>query len=224
MFHLVSDGKSRTGYYIVRDIRLRLLTLVLLSVLSVVSTSGAAVVFFWWLVFAAKTTFAKKSWKLVLLTSVLVSLFPSVVLYFSGGDVFYGAKIFVLVLLAFWFSACIVPGEFMSFFVWMFGKKAGFDLGLAAEFSFQALFEIQSDYSHMKSAQKIKGQRFSVFRVPSLAMGLLVLSLRRSDFQSGILARRGYISGGTFVPVFFPGKYDFLMLVAAILLYAVLLV
>ncbi|MFA7148861.1 MAG: hypothetical protein WC109_08555 [Syntrophomonadaceae bacterium] len=206
------------------DIRIRLLTLVLLSVLSFVSTSGAAVVFFWWLVFAAKTTFAKKSWKVVLLTSVLVGLFPSVVLYFTGGDVFYGAKIFVLVLLAFWFSASLVFGEVMSLFVWMFGKKTGFDLGLAAEFSIQALSEIQSDFSHMKSALKIKGQRFSVFRVPSLAMGLLFLSLGRSDFQSGILARRGYISGGTFIPVFFPGKSDFLMLVTAGILYAVLLV
>jgi len=208
----------------VSDIRIRLLTLVLLSVLSFVSTSGAAVVFFWWLVFAAKTTFAKKSWKVVLLTSVLVGLFPSVVLYFTGGDVFYGAKIFVLVLLAFWFSASLVFGEVMSLFVWMFGKKTGFDLGLAAEFSIQALSEIQSDFSHMKSALKIKGQRFSVFRVPSLAMGLLFLSLGRSDFQSGILARRGYISGGTFIPVFFPGKSDFLMLVTAGILYAVLLV
>ena len=221
---MVPDGKSLKGFYIVSDIRLRLLTLVLLSVLSFVSTSGAAVVFFWWLVFAAKTTFAKKSWKAVLLISLFVGLFPSVVLYFSGGDVFYGAKIFVLVLLAFWFSASLVPGEFMSLFVWMFGKKIGFDLGLAAGFSTQALSEIQSDFSHMKSALKIKGQRFSVFRVPSLAMGILVLSLRRSDFQSGILARRGYVSGGTFVPVFFPGKYDFLMLVTAVVLYAVLLV
>jgi len=221
---VVPDGKSQQGFYIVSDIRIRLLTLVLLSVLSFVSTSGAAVVFFWWLVFAAKTTFAKKSWKVVLLTSVLVGLFPSVVLYFTGGDVFYGAKIFVLVLLAFWFSASLVFGEVMSLFVWMFGKKTGFDLGLAAEFSIQALSEIQSDFSHMKSALKIKGQRFSVFRVPSLAMGLLFLSLGRSDFQSGILARRGYISGGTFIPVFFPGKSDFLMLVTAGILYAVLLV
>ena len=221
---MVPDGKSQQGFYIVSDIRIRLLTLVLLSVLSFVSTSGAAVVFFWWLVFAAKTTFAKKSWKVVLLTSVLVGLFPSVVLYFTGGDVFYGAKIFVLVLLAFWFSASLVFGEVMSLFVWMFGKKTGFDLGLAAEFSIQALSEIQSDFSHMKSALKIKGQRFSVFRVPSLAMGLLFLSLGRSDFQSGILARRGYISGGTFIPVFFPGKSDFLMLVTAGILYAVLLV
>ncbi len=114
------------------DIRLRLLTLVLLSVLSFVNLFGAAAVFLWWLVFGAKTTFAKNSWKMVVPVSIFVGLFPSVVLYFTGGNVFYGAKIFVLVLLAFWFSASLRPGERMSFFVWLFGQGSGFDLGMAA--------------------------------------------------------------------------------------------
>ncbi len=87
------------------DIRLWLLTLVLLSVLSFVNLFGAAAVFLWWLVFGAKATFGNNSWKVVVPVSIFVGLFPSVVLYFTGGDVFYGAKIFVMVLLAFWFSA-----------------------------------------------------------------------------------------------------------------------
>ena len=212
------------GGYIVSDIRFRLLTLVLLSVLSFVSVFGAVVVFCWWIFFAAKTTFAKESWKVVILTSTLMGLIPSIVLYLSGGDVFYGAKIFVLVLLAFWFSASLLPDEFMSFFVWLCGKRVGFDLGIVAEFSIQALSEIKYDFFHMKSALKIKEQKFSIFAVPTLSMGLLVLSLRRSSFQSSILARRGYTSGGTYVPVFFPTMYDYLMPLTAVILFAVLLI
>lgn len=210
--------------YIVSDIRFRLLTLVLLSVLSFVNLFGAAAVFFWWLVFGAKTTFAKNSWKVVVPVSIFIGLFPSVVLYFTGGDFFYGAKICVLVLLAFWFSASLRPGELMSFFVWLFGQRIGFDLGMAAEFSVQAISEIREDFLHMRSALKIKGQKFSVLAVPSLAAGLLILSLRRAGVQSSLLARRGYCSGGTFVPFFSPGMYDFLLPVTAVVLYGVLLI
>ena len=206
------------------DIRFRLLTLVLLSVLSFANLFGAAAVFGWWLIFGAKTTFDKNSWKVVVPASIIIGLFPSVVLCLTGGDVFYGAKIFVLVLLAFWFSASLLPGEFMSFFVWLCGKRVGFDLGIIAEFSVQALSEIKYDFSHLKSALKIKGQKFSIFAVPTLSMGLLVLSLRRSSFQSLILARRGYTSGGTFVPVFFPTIYDYLMPLTAVILFAVLFI
>ena len=206
------------------DIRFRLLTLVLLSVLSLVSMFGAAAVFIWWLVFGAKTTFGNNSWKVVVPVSIFVGLFPSVVLYFTGGDVFYGAKIFVLVLLAFWFSASLRPGELMSFFVWIFGQGSGFDLGMAAEFSVQAISEIREDFSRMRSALRIKGQKFSLFAVPSLAAGLLILSLRRAGVLSSLLARRGYCSGGTYVPVFSPGVHDFLMPLTAVMLFAVLLI
>ncbi|HKL98167.1 MAG TPA: hypothetical protein VJ857_05825, partial [Methanocorpusculum sp.] len=123
------------------DIRFRLLTLVLLSFLSFADLFGAAAVFGWWLVFGAKTTFEKNSWKLVIPASIIIGLFPSVVLFFTGGDYFYGVKIFILVLLAFWFSASLLAGELMSFFVWVFGQGSGFDLGMAAEFSVQAFYE-----------------------------------------------------------------------------------
>ncbi|HJJ43041.1 MAG TPA: hypothetical protein O0X66_02970 [Methanocorpusculum sp.] len=206
------------------DIRFRLLTLVLLSVLSFANLFGAAAVFGWWLIFGAKTTFDKNSWKVVVPASIIIGLFPSVVLCLTGGDVFYGAKIFVLVLLAFWFSASLLAGELMSFFVWAFGQGSGFDLGMAAEFSVQALYEIRDDFSHMRSALKIKGQKFSLFKIPSLAAGLLILSLRRSNVQSSLLARRGYFSGGTYVSLFSLGKVDILMLCAAVVLYLVLLV
>ncbi len=206
------------------DIRFRLLTLVLLSVLSFVNLFGAAAVFCWWLVFGAKTTFAKNSWKVVVPVSIFVGLFPSVVLYLTGEDLFYGAKIFVLVLLAFWFSASLLAGELMSFFVWVFGQRIGFDLGMVAEFSVQALYEIRDDFSRMRSALRIKGQKFFLFAVPSLAAGLLILSMRRAGIQSSLLARRGYCSGGMYVPVFSHAVSDFLMLGTAVLLYGVLLV
>ncbi|WP_319377932.1 hypothetical protein [uncultured Methanocorpusculum sp.] len=210
--------------YIVNDIRFRLLTLVLLSVLSFANLFGAAAVFIWWLVFGAKTTFGKNSWKVVVPVSIFVGLFPSVVLFFTGGDFFYGAKIFVLVLLAFWFSASLRPGKLMSFFVWLLGQRIGFDLGMAAEFSVQAISEIREDFLRMRSALRIKGQKFSVSAVPSLAAGLLILSLRRAGVQSSLLARRGYCSGGTFVPFFSPAMSDFLILGTAVILYGVLLI
>lgn len=204
------------------DIRFRLSSLVLLSVLCFADLFGAAAVFCWWLVFGAKTTFERCSWKTLLPVSIAAGLFPSLVLFFTGGDLFYGAKIFVLVLLAFWFSASLLPGELMSFFVWLFGQRLGFDLGIAAELSVQSLYAVREDLLHMRSALKIKKQKFSLRTVPSLGAGLLVLSLRRSAVQASMLARRGYVSGGTFVPIFSPRTADFLMSGSAVLLCAVL--
>lgn len=204
------------------DIRFRLLSLVLLSVLCFADLAGAAAVFCWWLAFGAKTMFARLSWRTVLPVLVVFCLFPSAVLFFTGGDVFYGAKIFVLALLAFWFSASLLPGELMSLFVRVFGQGMGFDLGMTAELSVQALSGIREDLFHMRSALRIKGQRFSPGAVPFLGAGLLVLSLRRSAFSAAVLARRGYVSGGTYVPVFSPGAGDVVRLVFAVLLYGVL--
>ncbi len=132
-----SSGEYTAEACIVSDIRLRLLTFVLLSVLSFVNLFGAAAVFLWWLVFGVKTTFAKNSWKVVVPVSLFVGLFPSVVLYFTGGDFFYDAKIFVLVLLAFWFSASLRPGELMSFLSGCLAGGSGLIWGWRHSFPFR---------------------------------------------------------------------------------------
>lgn len=203
------------------DIRFRLLSVLILSVTAFLGVLPSAMVFLWWVIFGAKNTFKRFSWKTLLLTLALAAGFPSLVLFFTGGDVFYGAKISVIVLIAFWFASEYKADDFMNLFVRLFGKKFGFNLGLSAEFSMTALEYIKDDFTHMRDALKIKGKKLSVKTAPQLAFCLLVLSIKRAETSSLILARRGYVSGGTFEPEFFTKISDCLGSVFALAIFSV---
>jgi energy-coupling factor transport system permease protein len=190
------------------DIRFRLAVILLLSFLAFSSLPGAAAAAVWWLIFGAKQTLGKKPWKLLLGTVFFTAAVPSLVTALSGGGgaISYAVRMAVIVLLAFWFGSCRKPGEFLDLFVWAFGNRTGFDLGLAAELSIQALYGISDDFSRQKTALAIKGQALSVKTLPGLAAGLLFLSLSRAGNAGTVLARRGYTSGGTYIPAFSPAK------------------
>ncbi|MDO5844374.1 MAG: hypothetical protein Q4Q53_04440 [Methanocorpusculum sp.] len=208
-------------FFIMNDIRFRLASVLILSVTAFLGVVPSAAVFIWWIVFAAKRTFQKFSLKTIILTLVLAAGFPSAVLFFTGGDAFYGVKIAVIVLIAFWFGSECKANDFMNLFVWLFGKKSGFNLGLSAEFSMTALKYLKDDFVQMRDALKIKGRKVSVSTIPSLSFGLLAMSIRRAEMSSLILARRGYVSGGTFEPEFFPSVSDYAAFISAVLITAV---
>ena len=90
-----------------------------------------------------------------------------------------------------------------------------FDLGLSAELTMQYLSGISDDLSHMRSALRIKGEKLTRKTIPPLATGLLLLSLSRSGRIGAYLARRGYHTGGTYLPHFPTTKTDILMLCTA---------
>ena len=169
-----------------------------------------------WIVFCAEDTVSHNSWKLFMPSAVLAAGFPGLILYLSGGDGgIYAAKIFVIFCLAFWLGVSHKPGEFLDLGVWALGRKTGFDLGLSAELTMQYLSGISDDLSHMKSALRIKGERLTRKTIPPLATGLLLLSLSRSGRIGAYLARRGYHTGGTYLPHFPTTKTDILMLCTA---------
>ncbi|MDV0443251.1 hypothetical protein [Methanorbis rubei] len=186
------------------DARLRLASVIILSLAAFSGIFGAALAFLWWLIFCSRETFAKVSWKIVLPVSIIAAGFPGLVLMLTGSSdgVTYAAKILVILLLAFWFGAARKSGEFLDLGVWSLGNKIGFDLGLVAELSMQFLAGIADDLSHMKTALAIKEQKLNRKTAPSLALGLLLLSLARAKNVGSLLARRGYTSGGTYTPVF----------------------
>ena len=141
-------------------------------------------------------------------SAVLAAGFPGLILYLSGGDGgIYAAKIFVIFCLAFWLGVSHKPGEFLD--------QTGFDLGLSAELTMQYLSGISDDLSHMRSALRIRGEKLTRKTIPPLATGLLLLSLSRSDRIGAYLARRGYHTGGTYLPHFPTTKTDILMLCTA---------
>lgn len=201
------------------DIRFRIISAAILSLVAFSSAAGAAVVFLWWLAFCARDTCAHVSWKLFLPVAFLAAGFPGLILILTGssGGLLYAAKIFVLLLLAFWLGAVRRPGEFLDLGVWALGSRIGFDLGLTAELSLQFLAGISEDFTHMKTALAIKGTKLSARTLAGLSAGLLILSLSRAKHTGDLLARRGYQSGGTHRPDFSPKALDYLQFSLAIL-------
>lgn len=198
------------------DVRIRLAVVILLSLAAFSGGLGTLFAAVCWIVFCAKETFARVSWKLFVPVTILAAGFPGLILSLTGGEGgIYAAKILVMLAFAFWFGAAQKPGEFLDLGVWALGRKTGFDLGLAAELSRQFLTGIADDLAHMKHALRIKGQKLSVATLPPLATGLLLLSLARANHTGAHLARRGYRGGGTYVPAFAPSGTDLVLLCCA---------
>lgn len=203
------------------DIRFRFLSALILSLTAFSGVLPSVTVFIWWVFFGAKNTFIRFSWKTVLTAILIAGVFPSAVLFFTGGDVFYGVKIAAIVLIAFWFGSECRANDFMNLFVRVFGRKIGFNLGLSAEFSMTALEYLKDDFIHMRDALKIKGRKLTPAVIPSIAFGLLVMSIRRAETSSLILARRGFVSGGTFEPHFSADSSDYVRIISAVIVGAV---
>ncbi len=207
------------------DIRFRIAAVVILSLIAFSGILGTALVFIWWLIFCSRETFTTLSWKQVLPASILAAAFPGLVLTLTGSDsgIIYAAKILVILLLAFWVGAARKPGEFLDLGVWALGNRTGFDIGLVAELSMQFLSGVSEDLFHMKNALTIKEQKLSIRNIPSLALGLLLLSLARAKNVGSLLARRGYYSGGTYIPSFSPTLTDNAQILCAVCIAAVVL-
>ena len=198
------------------DIRIRLIVVILLSLSAFTGVLGTLLAAACWIVFCAEETFSHNSWKLFMPSAVLAAGFPGLILYLSGGDGgIYAAKIFVIFCLAFWLGVSHKPGEFLDLGVWALGRKTGFDLGLSAELTMQYLSGISDDLSHMKSALRSKGESITRNTIPPPAPGLPLLSLSRACRLGAYLARRGYHTGGTYLPHFPTTKTDILMLCTA---------
>ena len=196
------------------DVRLRVLTLLILSASVFFLPQTAVLGFIWWLIFS------KQSMRLMVLevlATVLISAFPTIILLISldASALIYGGKTAVLLLLAFWFGRSCVPGEFQNLFVRLFGNRIGFDLGLACEIFMMQISFVFQDAKGYRAALSQKNKRLGPRTILPLVFGVLTLSIRRMKLSSKLLARRGYVKGGTCEPVFYTEKSDVLRLVLA---------
>jgi hypothetical protein len=184
-----------------QDPRLRVVSTIALSVGSFVSLQGALVVMAWWLVFTPSFLMFRRS-PGVLLPFVPIGL-VSVAVQISGGDgLSYLIRLLSLTLVAIWMFQEWKGGEFLGTAVWFFGKRLGFEIGLAGEMILSSLSALRDDLSHILAALRLKGRGFGIRTFGEVA-GLLVLRhLLRADEQADLLYSRGYRDGGTCCPRF----------------------
>ena len=184
-----------------QDPRIRIAAAAILSVSAFISLHGAALAFFWWLIFTPGVDLIKKI-RLVLPFLIMIAFFSLVLELFSGNGLSYFVRMTVIVLIGMWLYSEQKPGEFLSFSVWFFGDRAGFDLGLIAEMGMQSLSLIAADLERIRMAEKIKGLRWGLHSLIPAGMILVHGALARAEDSAELLAIRGYRSGGTLCPHF----------------------
>lgn len=198
-----------------QDVRIRTGTAVLLSFAAFTSILGAGAVFLWWLLFANPLRLLKRV--KVILPVILLIVFCALILEFTGGrGISYCLRMVVIVLVGAWLYAEYQTGDFLHLGTWLFGKKAGFELGMTAEMGMQALSLLAADLDRIKNAHKLKGLQWGSRSLVPAGMVLVRDTLRRADESAELLAVRGYVYGGNLDPEFITRKWDIVAGLAAL--------
>ncbi len=200
-----------------QDSRIKLLSLVTLSIAAFISTLSVIFVFLWWLILTdRKTTInSVKSAGMIL----LLPFVASVMIYINGGDyIGYFFKIAMILFIASWAYAKRRPGELLDVSVWAFGRKIGFDLGLVAELSITAIEVLSDDMKRMKFALAQKETSLGAKTLAPVITSLLTKELNNAGDRAIILAMRGYTTGGSLNPSFVTTRRDIIAGIAAMLI------
>jgi len=185
----------------VQDIRLRAGTATLLSLAAFTSITGAAVVFVWWLAFSRPLKVLQRM-RMVIPAILLIAFFGFVLELTGGGGISYCLRMTVIILIGAWVYTMYRQGELLQLGTWLLGKKTGFDLGMIAEMGIQSLELMVSDFSRIRLAQELKGNRRGLRSLVPAGSILVHGALRRADDNAELMAIRGYTHGGSFCPKF----------------------
>ena len=200
-----------------QDARLRLFSVLLLSVASFISTLGAILALIWLFLYPAylKAALLSKAYYLLLPFTGIVAL----IMQISGGDgLSYFIRMGVLLLIGFTIFRGWAPGEFLDLSVWLLGRRRGFDLGLAIEITIQGIDEATRDWSRILTTMKLKGMHPDIRNLASVGFLMIHLRLLRARDQADLLTTRGYKSGGSCCPYFQASNRDIIASLCTILI------
>ena len=201
-----------------QDARLRLLSVICLSLATFTSVFGAVMTLLWLFLYPRSLTPALRSvafWILILFTGIIASISQ-----YSGGEgISYFIRMSVIILIAFCIYSGWSPGEYLDLLVWLFGNKVGFDIGLAVEMSIQGLHEAYREFRRILIASTLKGIRSGFRIIPSVGFLLIHTRLMRAQDQADLLISRGYVQGGSCCPVFRTSKKDIFTGFCAVLIF-----
>jgi energy-coupling factor transporter transmembrane protein EcfT len=198
-----------------QDIRLRAGTATLLSLVAFTSIMGAVFVFIWWLAFSRPLQVLQKM-RMVIPAILMIVFFSFVLELTGGGGISYCLRMTVIILIGAWVYTGYRQGEFLQLGTWLLGKKTGFDLGMIAEMGMQSLDLMRSDFSRIRQAQELKGNRWGLRSLVPACSILIHDVLRRAEDTAELMAIRGFTHGGSYCPKFKPTSRDFIAGIAAL--------
>jgi len=206
-----------------QDARLKFLSVICLSIATFTSIFGAIMTLLWLFLSPRALIPTLRSgafWIIVIFTGIVAAVSQ----YAGGAGISYLIRMSVLFLLAFTVYSGWRPGEYLDLSVWLFGKKGGFDIGLAIEMSIQGLYEASREFRRILIASTLKGIRPGIRIIPSIGFLLIHTRLMRAKDQANLLISRGYVQGGSCCPIFRTTKKDIFAGFCAILIFILTLI
>ncbi|WP_321508678.1 hypothetical protein [uncultured Methanoregula sp.] len=192
-----------------QDMRIRTGSAAILSVIAFISVYGALAVFIWWLVFTPRLAILKtirSSYPAFFLIA-----FFSIVLEITGGSgISYFVRMSIIILIGIWIIYEQKPGDLLNMSVWLFGNRAGFEIGMVAEMGMQSFELLLADFERIRIAGKLKGITWGPKNLVPTGMVLIHGALVRADDTAELLAVRGFSSGGSLCPAFVTTRLDIL--------------
>ena len=198
-----------------QDVRLRIGTATLLTLVSFFSVPGAIGVFVWWLVFTPRLQEIKRIRMVAgtILMIALAALFISV----AGGDgLSYLVRMIAIILIGIWLFSEQKTGEFLHLGVWLLGNRTGFEMGMIAEMGMQMAESLAADLDRIHMAMIIKGQTWGAKTLVPAGLILVSDALVRASDTAELMAVRGFYNGGSLCPKFMYRRYDLIPAMAAI--------
>ncbi|OPY37714.1 MAG: hypothetical protein A4E35_01143 [Methanoregula sp. PtaU1.Bin051] len=197
------------------DIRIRTGAAFILSLAAFLNTTGAVAVMLWWLLFTRRFKSFNRS-SIPIGSIVMVSAITLILQALYGTGISYGIRMSAILLVAIWLWSEQQPGEFLHLGVWLFGRRWGFELGVAADLAMLAFDDLLRDLSRIRIAWRIKSIQLTAGNLSKAAIVLVRRTIERATDTSELLAVRGYQRGGSFCPAFHTESGDFLGGIAAV--------
>jgi energy-coupling factor transport system permease protein len=193
-----------------QDVRIRLGSAAVLTLITFTSISGAIATFLWWLIFTPRFEILKGI-RTTYPVFFLIAFF-SMVLEITGGEgISYFVRMSVIVLIGMWLMSEQHQGELLNICVWLFGKRTGFEMGMMAEMGMQSFELLLADLDRIRIAGKLKGIGWSYRQLVPAGLVLIRGAIVRANDTAELLAVRGFSQGGTLCPVFETTPRDILM-------------
>ena len=198
-----------------QDIRMRITTATILTLVAFFSVQGALGVFVWWLVFTPRLQEIKRI-RIIAGTIVMIALSALIISYVGGQGLSYLLRMIAIILIGIWLYSEQEVGEFLHLGVWLLGNRAGFEMGMIAEMGMQMTESLAEDFERIHMAMTIKGQRWGIRTLVPAGLILMNDALVRASDTAELMAVRGYHNGGSLCPKFMHKRSDLVMGMAAI--------
>ncbi|MEI7857356.1 MAG: hypothetical protein WCH85_07630 [Methanomicrobiales archaeon] len=197
------------------DVRIRIGTATLLTLVAFFSVAGAVGVFVWWLIFTPRFREIKRI-RMVTGTIIIIAL-AALFVFISGGDgPSYLIRMIAIVLIGIWLYSEQETGEFLHLGVWLLGNRTGFEMGMIAEMGMQMTESLAADLERIHMAMTLKGQPWGVKNLVPAGLILVSDALARAQDTAELMAVRGFHNGGSFCPEFTHKRSDLIPCMAAI--------